>query len=321
MLSRRHFLYSLWVVLGFWGLTAQAQDAGKTLHMVVPFPAGGSADIVARVIAKPLALLLNQPVMVDNKPGADGAIAAEYVAQAAPDGQTLFFATYGAMSAVPALHKQVHYDVVKDFTPVIGAGQFSFFVFTHPDVHASNILQLIDYAHKHPGALSYGTGNVGAIVASADLTASQHMNWVHVPYKGEVPAMTDFLAGRIQMMIGTPSNALNWVKEGRLNALVTLADKRSPLLPNVPTMAEMGLHTSPTIPWAGVFGPAQMSPQRVKQLNQAINQVLIQPEVLAEFAKQGFEAQGSTPEQLAAQVKSQLAVWGKSIQLAGLHAE
>jgi tripartite-type tricarboxylate transporter receptor subunit TctC len=288
---------------------------------VVPFPAGGSADIVARVIAKPLALLLNQPVIVDNKPGADGAIAAEFVAQAAPDGQTLFFATYGAMSAVPALHKQVHYDVVKDFTPVIGTGQFSFFVFTHPDVHAANILQLIDYAHKYPGTLSYGTGNVGSIVASAELAASQHMNWVHVPYKGEVPAMTDFLAGRIQMMIGTPSNALHWVKEGRLNALVTLADKRSPLLPNVPTMAEMGLHTSPTVPWAGVFGPAHMNPQRVKQLNQAINQVLLQPEVLTEFAKQGFEAQGSSPEQLAAQVKSQLAVWGKSIQMAGIHAD
>jgi tripartite-type tricarboxylate transporter receptor subunit TctC len=321
MLSRRYLLSVLWVAFGLWGVNAQAQESGKTLHMVVPFPAGGSADIVARVIAKPLALLLNQPVIVDNKPGADGAIAAEFVAQATPDGQTLFFATYGAMSAVPALHKQVHYDVVKDFTPVIGTGQFSFFVFTHPDVHAANILQLIDYAHKHPGTLSYGTGNVGSIVASAELAASQHMYWVHVPYKGEVPAMTDFLAGRIQMMIGTPSNALNWVKEGRLNALVTLADKRSPLLPNVPTMAEMGLHTSPTVPWAGVFGPAQMNPQRVKQLNQAINQVLLQPEVLTEFAKQGFEAQGSSPEQLAAQVKSQLAVWGKSIQLAGIHAE
>jgi tripartite-type tricarboxylate transporter receptor subunit TctC len=321
MLSHRFFSSALCAAICLWSWSAQAQELGKTLRMVVPFPAGGSADIVARVIAKPLAVLLSQSVIVENKPGADGAIAAEFVAQAAPDGQTLFFATYGAMSAVPALHKQVHYDVVKDFTPVIGAGKFSFFVFTHPDLPASNIVQLIDYAHAHPGALSYGTGNVGSIVASADMAASYHMDWVHVPYKGEVPAMTDFLAGRIQIMIGTPSNALNWVREGRLNALVTLADKRSPLLPNVPTMAEMGLHTLPTVPWAGVFGPAQMSPQRVKQLNQAINQVLKQPEVLAEFTKQGFEAQGSTPEQLAAQVKSQLAVWGKSIQMAGIHAD
>jgi tripartite-type tricarboxylate transporter receptor subunit TctC len=321
MLSRRIFAGALCVSLGLGVMTAYAQELGKTLHIVVPFPPGGSADIVARVIAKSLAASLSQPVVVDNKPGADGAIAAEYVAQSAPDGQTLFFATYGAMSAVPSLHKQVHYDVVQDFTPVVGAGKFSFFVFSHPDVPASNILQLIDYAHAHPGMLSYGTGNVGSIVASADMAASHHLDWVHVPYKGEVPAMTDFLAGRIQIMIGTPSNALHWVKEGRLNALVTLADKRSPLMPNVPTMAEMGLRTLPTIPWAGVFGPAQMSPQRVKQLNQAINQILIQPDLQAEFAKQGFEAQGSTPGQLAAQVKSQLTVWGKSIQLAGIHVE
>ena len=321
MLSRRIFAVALCVSLGLGGLTVHAQELSKTLRIVVPFPAGGSADIVARVIAKSLAVSLSQPVVVENKPGADGAIAAEYVAQSPPDGQTLFFATYGAMSAVPSLHKQVHYDVVKDFTPVVGAGKFSFFVFSHPNVPATNILQLIDYAHAHPGALSYGTGNVGSIVASADMAASHNIDWVHVPYKGEVPAMTDFLAGRIQIMIGTPSNALNWVKEGRLNALVTLADKRSPLLPNVPTMAEMGLRTLPTVPWAGVFGPAQMPPQRVKQLNQAINQLLNQPDLQAEFAKQGFEAQGSSPDQLAAQVKSQLAVWGKSIQLAGIHAE
>jgi len=150
---------------------------------------------------------------------------------------------------------------------------------------------------------------------------SQHIEMVHVPYKGEVPAMNDFLAGRIQVMIGTPSNTLTWVREGKLNALVTFSEKRSEILPNTPTAAEVGIKNLSTLAWAGVFGPAKMSNDNILKLNSAIENALVSKENQAEFVRQGFEPMASTPLQLNAQVKRQLQVWGKSIQLAGLQAD
>ena len=293
----------------------------RPIRLVVPFPPGGSADIVARVIAKPLAEVLGQAVFIDNKPGADGAIAAEYVAQAEPDGYTLFMATYGAMSAVPALHKHSHYDVVTDFTPITATGKFAFFLFVHPSVPAHTLPELIEFAHKHPGLLNYGTGNTGAIVATAELSAANKIEMTHVPYKGEVPAMNDFLAGRLQVMFATSANALPWVQQGKLRAVVTLLDKRSPLLPDVPTMAESGLHNLHIVPWSGVFGPAKMPTQLTSRLSVAINEILNRADIQAEFTRQGFEGAGSSPEQLQAYVKDQLKVWGRTIQLAGLKPE
>ena len=305
--------------------TAQVENPDaypkRPIHLVVPFPAGGAADIVARVIAKPLAQAMGQPVVVDNKPGADGAIAAEAVAKSAPDGYTLFMATYGAMSAVPAMRKQLPYDVATDFTPVTSTGKFSFFLFAHPSVQANTLAELISYVHRHPGELNYGTGNTGAIVATAELATSAHLVMNHIPYKGEVPAMNDFLAGRVQLMFATPANALPWVKEGKLKALVTLQDQRSVLLPSVPTMAESGMKNLSIVTWSGIFGPAKLPSTITNRLNAEINTILKQPEVSAEFAKQGFEAHGSTPTEFDTYVKEQLNVWNRAIHLAGLEPQ
>ncbi len=317
-------LFSLaFTLLSTSNAAAEAVNAypSRPIRLVVPFPPGGSADIVARVIAKPLGELLGQAVFIDNKPGADGAIAAEYVAQAEPDGYTLFMATYGAMSAVPALHKTIHYDAIADFTPITATGKFAFFLFVHPSVPAHTLPELIEFAHKHPGLLNYGTGNTGAIVATAELSATNKIEMTHVPYKGEVPAMNDFLAGRVQVMFATSANALPWVQRGKLRAVVTLLDKRSPLLPDVPTMAESGLHHLHIVPWSGVFGPAKMPAQLTNRLSVAINEILNRADIQAEFAQQGFEGAGSSPEQLQAYVKDQLKVWGRTIQLAGLKPE
>jgi tripartite-type tricarboxylate transporter receptor subunit TctC len=308
-------------MLSLSALSQEVLHLDSPIRLVVPFPAGGSADIVARVIAKSMTQSLHQSVVVENKPGADGAIAAEYVAKSKPDGNTLFFATYGAMSAAPALHKSIHYDVMKDFSPISTTGKFSFFLFTHPSVPVKTASEFVAYVHTHPGELNFGTGNVGSIVATAELMNSQHMDMIHVPYKGEVPAMNDFLAGRIQLMIGTPSNTLNWVKEGKLNALLTFSDKRSELFPDTPTANEVGLKSLSTLAWAGIFGPANMELQKISLLNKAVITALHGFENQAEFARQGFDPISSTPYQLTVQVKSQLQIWGKSIQLAGIQVD
>jgi tripartite-type tricarboxylate transporter receptor subunit TctC len=293
----------------------------KPIHLVVPFPAGGSADLVARIMAKPLGDKLGQPVVIDNKPGADGAIAAETVAAAAPDGYTLFMATYGAMSAVPSLHKAMHYDPVKDFTPISTAGKFSMFLFAHPSVPAQTLNEFIAYEHTHTGEVNYGTGNVASIVMAAEMESQAKLHMTQVPYKGEVPAMTDFVAGRIQLMFATPANALPFVKEGKLKAFATLSDKRSPLLPETPTWHEAGMRDLPIVPWAGVFGPAKLPKDMALRLSKAIQEVLLREDVNAEFAKLGFEPFGSSPNRLDAYAKKQHKAWHTAIQSAGLQAE
>ncbi|PUE32358.1 hypothetical protein B9Z35_02105 [Limnohabitans sp. Jir61] len=293
----------------------------KPIHLVVPFPAGGSADLVARIMAKPLGDKLGQPVVIDNKPGADGAIAAEAVAAAAPDGYTLFMATYGAMSAVPSLHKAMHYDPVKDFTPISTAGKFSMFLFAHPSVPAQTLNEFIAYEHAHTGEVNYGTGNVASIVMAAEMESQAKLHMTQVPYKGEVPAMTDFVAGRIQLMFATPANALPFVKEGKLKVFATLSDRRSPLLPETPTWHEAGMRDLPIVPWAGVFGPAKLPKDMARHLSQAIQEVLLREEVNAEFVKLGFEPFGSSPDKLDAYAKKQHKAWHTAIQSAGLQAE
>ena len=326
MTPQTHSIFTTIIIcLGISSGVANAQTTehypARTVHLVVPFPAGGAADIVARVIAKPLGDALGQAVVVDNKPGADGALAADSVAKAAPDGDTLFMATYGAMSAVPALHKNPSYNVLTDFTAIGSTGKFAFFLFAHPSVSANTLPELISYAHQHPGELNYGTGNTGAIVATAELAQAAHMSLVHIPYKGEVPAMNDFLTGRVQLMFATPANALPFVKEGKLKALVTLQEQRSPLLPQVPTMAESGMKNLSIVPWAGLFGPAKMPAEVTQRINTELNAVLRRPDVLAEFSKQGFEAKASTPSELQRYTKDQLGVWADAIHAAGIEAQ
>jgi tripartite-type tricarboxylate transporter receptor subunit TctC len=308
---------SLYAPPGASAVTAQAYPT-RPIRLIVPFPPGGAADIVARVIGRPLSEMLGQPIIVENKPGADGAIAAEAVAKSDPDGYTLFMATYGAMSAVPALHKNTLYDANTDFSPITSTGKFALFLFVHPSVPARTLSELIDYAHAHPGTLNYATGNAGAIVATAELSSLAKLDMVHVPYKGEVPAMADFLTGRVQVMFATPSNTLTEVKEGKLHALVTLLDTRSSLLPQVPTMAESGMPSLPIAFWAGLFGPANMPRDITDRLSLAVRAILKREDIRMELAKQGFKPNGSTPEQLAAYVKDQLGVWSRAIHDAGI---
>lgn len=300
---------------------AHAQYPNKPVRLIVPFPPGGAAEVGARIFAQPLGQALGQPVVIETKPGADGAIAADATMKAAPDGYTLFYATNTAFSWVPAVRKDPPYDPVNDFTPVSLVGQFGFFLFSHPSVPATNMKELFAYLRANPGKLNYGSGNSTSIVSTAQLLQREKLDVVHVPYKGDGPLMVDLLGGRVHFAIATPGTAAPQVREGKLRALATLLPSRSPLLPDAPTMAEAGLKELSVTPWGGVFGPKGLPRDIADRVSRELQAVLKRPEVREAFGKLAFEPRGSTPEQLAAYTREQLAVWRRAIADAGIKPE
>jgi tripartite-type tricarboxylate transporter receptor subunit TctC len=300
---------------------AHAQYPNKPIRLIVPFPPGGAAEVGARIYAQPLGQALGQPVVIETKPGADGAIAADATMKAAPDGYTLFYATNTAFSWVPAVRKDPPYDPVNDFTPVSLVGQFGFFLFSHPSVPATNMKELLAHVRANPGKLNYGSGNSTSIVSTAQLLQREKLDVLHVPYKGDGPLMVDLLGGRVHFAIATPGTAAPQVREGKLRALATLLPSRSPLLPDAPTMAEAGLKDLSVMPWGGVFGPKGLPRDIADRVSRELQAVLKRPEVREAFGKLAFEPRGSTPEELAAYTREQLAVWRRAIADAGIKPE
>ncbi len=301
--------------------TAAAQYPAKPIRIIQWLPAGATADTVFRIVAQPLSQVLGQPVLVDNKPGADGAIAAELTARSVPDGYTLFSAGNTPMLGVPTLRKNPPYDPVADFAPITSIVKFAFFLVVHPSVPAKTLRELIDHARANPGKLNYASGNVNGVLAAAQLMSIGKLEMVHVPYKGEVLAIPDLLNARVHMMFGTGGVTAPLVKEGKLRALATLLPVRSPMLPDVPTIAEAGMPQLSVVIWAGLFGPAKMPKEIVDRLSREVNAILQRPAVREQFEKLGVEASGSTPEELAAFLKQQLVDWGRAAREAGLKPE
>jgi tripartite-type tricarboxylate transporter receptor subunit TctC len=301
--------------------TAFAQYPDKPIRLVVPFPPGGAAEVGARIFATPLGQALGQPVVVETKPGADGAIAAEAVKRSPPDGYTLFYATNTAFNWVLAARKDPPYDPVADFTPVSLIGYFGFFLFTHPSLPAKSVPELIAYAKANPGKLNYGTGNSTAQLLGAQLRQLENLDMVHVPYKGDGPLMVDLLAGRVHMAFATPGTAAPQVKEGKLRALAAMFPNRSPLLPDAPSAQEAGLGKMTLTPWGGVFGPKGMPKEAVERLNRELAAILKRPEVREGFGKLAFEPKSSTPEELTAFLKNQIEIWTTTARQVGIKAE
>ncbi len=300
---------------------AVADYPEKPIRLVVPFPPGGAAELGARIYAQPLAQALGQPVVIETKPGADGAIAADAVMKAAPDGYTLFYATNTAFNWVLATRKSPPYDPVRDFTPVSLVGYFGFFLFTHPSVPAKSVAELIAYARANPGKLNYGTGNSTSQLLGAQLKQLENLDIVHVPYKGDGPLSVDLLGGRVHMAFATPGTAAPQVKEGKLRALAAMFPSRSPLLPEVPSAQEAGLGKMTLTPWGGVFGPKGMPRPVVDRLARELGVVLKRPEVREALGKIAFEPKSSTPEELTAFLKQQIEVWTATAREVGVKAE
>ena len=290
----------------------------RPIRMIVPFPAGGAADLAARTVTQALSQVLGQSVIIDNRGGADGAIAGDAVSRAAPDGYTILFATTTGLNAAPTMRKQPPYDPVTGFTPISLVGKFGFFLFVHESVPAKTVAEFLSYVRANPGKLNYGTGNGTSILTTAQLALAERLDMLHVPYKGDAPATADLIAGRVQVMIGTPGSAMPQVKEGRLRVLATLLPNRSPLAPETPTATEAGLNKLTITPWGGLFGPPKLPQDVVDRLVVAMKVVAGRAEVREALDRIAFQLQSSTPEEMAALLKDQLEIWRRTVQEVGI---
>ena len=300
---------------------AFAQYPSKPIRFVVGFPPGGSADPTTRILAAALQEQLGQPVVVENRPGADSAIAAEQITRAAPDGYTIFFGSNSAMTAAVALRKSPTYDPLKDFTPISLVGRATIFFYVHPSVPATTLKDFVAYARANPNKLNYGTGNPLSILYGQQLLSATGIDWLHVPYKGEGPLNPDILAGRVHCSFLSTGSAVSNAKDGRLRPLAVLAEKRSPLLPEVPTIAEAGVPEVSVRQWAGLYGPPNMPKEIVARLNKEVNAALKRPDVLEKLQSYGYAAEGSTPERLLEINRADLDLWRKLVKEAGIPLE
>lgn len=301
--------------------SALSQYPAKPVRFIVGFPPGGSADPTTRIIGQALSEQMGQPVIVENRPGADSAIAAEQVSRMPADGYTIFFASNSAMTAAVALRKAPAYDPLKDFTPVSMVGRATNFFYVHPSVPATTLREFVAHARANPGKLNYGTGNPLAILSMVQLTGAAGIDMLHVPYKGEGPLTPDFIAGRIQAAFMSNPAGVTLAKEGRLRVLAVLLDKRSPLVPDAPTFDEAGMPQVTVRQWAGVFGPPRMPSEIVERLNKEVNAAVRRPDVIEKLQSYGYAAEGSTPERLLEINRDDLALWRKLVKEAGIALE
>lgn len=293
----------------------------KPIRLVVPFPAGSATDGIARSFGNVIAQSLGQPVVVDNKAGADGAIAGLEVARAAPDGYTILLGTNSPLAAGPAMKKTPPYDPTVDFSPIVDIGRYTFFLVVHPSVPAQTLAEFIAHAKAHPGKLSYGTGNTTGIVSVAQFVSLAGIEMTHVPYKGEPQALTDLLAGRTQVMVVSGGTSLPHIREGKLRALAVTLPVRSAALPQVPTFAEAGLPKFSITSWAAVVGPARMPPELVDRWNKEFMSAMAKPEVTAAMDRLAFQLTGSTPARLGAFMREQLDSYRSTLKAAGIEPE
>ena len=300
---------------------AHAQYPSKPVRIVVPFAAGSSTDVITRILAQPLQQSLGQTFVIDNRPGADGALAGDMVAKAPADGYTLLMATNSPLSAVPHLRKSVPYDALKDFAPISMVGYYTFLLAVNASVPAKSLRELFDYAKANPGKLNYATGNTSSIVITAMLYSLAGVKMLHVPYKSEPPAVVDLISGQVQVMVTSYATVASHLRDGRLRALALVLNQRSPLLPNVPTVVESGMPKFTITPWAGVFAPARTPKAVVDKLSREFNAALKRPAIRSQLDQQAFAGEGSTPEALDAWVKDQYQIWGAAMREAGIQPE
>lgn len=294
----------------------------KPVRMIVPFAPASATDTVGRIIAQKLQELLGQPVLVDNRAGANGSIGADAVAKAGPDGYTLLVGTNTTNAAINSLQKKVPYDFEKDFAPVSFIGSIPLLVCVNNDVPARTLKEFIALAKAKPGTLSFATASASQRVSSEMLASMTGIKLVHVPYKSSPNAVTDLISGQVQMFTADLAVTLNHVKSGKVRALAVTSTQRSALAPDVPTVNEAAdLKSYELIAWFALFAPAATPKDVIARLNAAVQRSAEAREVRERFAPIGLELAPGTPEQLAARVRTEAAKWTRAMAEAGIEAE
>jgi tripartite-type tricarboxylate transporter receptor subunit TctC len=300
--------------------SAQAPYPNRTITLVLPFAAGSGTDTTTRLISKELGVALGVGMVIDNKAGANGSIAASYVARSAPDGYTLFVTTNTTHSANPYLLKTMSYDPVKDFTPIARTGDLPFMLVINPEIPANSVAELIALAKKEPGKYSYASGSSSGIVSGATFARLAGIDLLHVPYKSSPPALTDVIAGRVSMIFIDVPTGLPHVTGKALRALAVTTKRRSALLPELPTMDDTVKGFDITS-WQGYLGPANLPKDIVTRLNAEIRKIVERPDIKSLLAERGMEAFSGTPEEFDAFLKEQLVLWEKLISDAGIEKQ
>jgi tripartite-type tricarboxylate transporter receptor subunit TctC len=289
--------------------------------IVTPFAAGSVTDATARIVGQILQEALGRPVVVENKAGAGGLIAAQAVARAEPDGYTLLLTTNSTHSAATALFKKVPYDPIKDFTPIARIGSFPSVVVVNPSVKVNTIQELVAYAKANPGKLSYGHGNSTGYIAGEAIKNQAGIDIVHVSYRSNPAAVTDLIAGHIPMMIPDLNNALPQIAEKNMRPLAVLTKTRSASLPDVPTLDETVIPGFDLMAWAGLFGPANLPPEVVQTLARTLKAGLAKPDMLEKLKSSGIEPYWGDTDEFKAYVASELVKWTTVIKAARIEPE
>ena len=312
----------LFLICALFSTTVLAQQyPTKPVRVYLHFPSGGSTDVVTRILSNALGEALGQPFVVENKLGADGAIAADAVMKSPADGYTLFVATNTAMMQVPLMKKEPPYDPVSAFTPISLVGRYTFVLVVTPTLGAKTMKDLIAYARKNPGKVNFASYSSASQLAYAQIVKTANVDMVRIPYKGEAPSVTDLLGGTIHAVFATPTVTLSHIREGKLNALAVTTPARSPLLPEVPTTVEAGMPPINVEFFAAMFGPAKMPPEIAHRISKELNSIMARPQIRELVDKQGFALAGSTPEELGTFVKQQLVAWKRGFDDAGIKPE
>ena len=300
---------------------AQSNYPTRNITLVLPFAAGSGTDTTTRIISKELGTALGTGIVIDNKSGANGSIAASFVARAPADGYTLFVTTNTSHSANPYLLKTMSYDPIKDFTPIARTGDLPFVLVINPEIPANSVAELIALAKKEPGKYTYASGSSSAIVSGATFAKLAGIDLLHVPFRSSPPALSEVIAGRVSMMFVDTLTALPHVNGKALKALAVTTKARSALQPDLPSMDEAGVKGFDITSWQGYLGPANMPKDVVLKLNTEIRKIIDRPEIKKELADRGMEAFSGPPEEFDKFLKDQLVVWEKLIKDAGIEKQ
>ncbi len=301
---------------------AQAPYPSRPVHIVVPFPAGGPTDVLTRLLAQKLSERWSQPVVVDNKPGAGGAIGSDFTAKSAPDGYTLVMATSSTHSIGPALQK-LSYDPIRDFAPISQVSNATNVLLVSPKLGVSSVKELVALAKAKPGQLNFASSGIGTIphLTGEMFKLAAGVDMVHVPYKGTGLSIPDLASGQVAVLFDSVVTAFTYVKSSGVRALAISSTKRSPLAPELPTMAESGLPGFESETWFGLFAPAGTPKDIIARISADTAAALRSPEVRDRFAAAGAEPVGSTPEQFAERVKADAARWSDIIRKANVRVQ